>query len=72
MLLGTLDLIVLFTIKHLWIPGRNWPQLISVGTTNAVVLAGAAFWLVLEPEHRELVITTIVGKFRAFTPSRNV
>ena len=72
LMLGTLDLIALFVIKRLWVPGRNWPQLIAVGTINAAALALAGFWLVLEPEHRSLVVTTITEKFRGLTTPRNV
>ena len=52
-----------FSIGALWLcrefvaPGRTWFQLISTGVLFALVYAMLAFRFVLDPEHRDFVVT---------------
>jgi len=70
MTLGVLDMAGLYIIRHSWIPGRSWAELIAVGVVNTLVFGAAAFWLVLEPDHRELMLRKIAERFRAYAQPR--
>jgi O-antigen/teichoic acid export membrane protein len=66
MAVGILDVAVLWTIKKGILQGRNWRELITVGIVHAALFWGAAFWLVLEREHRALLLGKVEEKWRWF------
>jgi len=69
-LLAAADVAALFVIRNSWIAGRNWRELIVIGCANALALSLAAFWLVLEPEHRSLFLDKLGARLRVFALSR--
>jgi hypothetical protein len=50
-------------------PGRNWRELIAVGAAHTVIYCSAGFWLVLEPDHRALILEKLQERWRAFSYS---
>ena len=66
MALAFLDVAGLWAIKKGLLPGRNWRELIAVGAMHALLYCSAAFWLVLEPEHRALILENLQERWRDF------
>jgi O-antigen/teichoic acid export membrane protein len=64
MALALLDVAALWAIKRSLLPGRNFRELLAVGIAHAVVYCAAGFWLVLEPEHRALVLEKMQERWR--------
>jgi O-antigen/teichoic acid export membrane protein len=66
MTLGLLQAAGLWIIKSTFLPGRNLREVIAVGVAHTVIYCGAAFWLVLEKEHRALILQKLEEKWRLF------
>ena len=65
--LAVVDGAALWVVRRTWLPGTSLRQLIEVGFVNSIVFAAVAFWLVLEPDHREIVVAQMDQKLRRFT-----
>ena len=66
MALAFLDVAGLWAIKRSLLPGRNWRELIAVGMAHAVMYCTAGFWLVLERDHRALILEKLQERWRDF------
>jgi len=67
--LALLDVTGLWAIKRSLLPGRIWRELIAVGVAHGVMYCAAGFWLVLEPDHRRLILEKLQERWRAFAYS---
>jgi O-antigen/teichoic acid export membrane protein len=67
--LALLDVAALWAIKKSLLPGRNWRELVAVGAAHAVMYCAAGFWLVLEPDHRVLILEKLLERWRQFAVS---
>jgi len=70
LLLITASIGALLACRQWLIPGRSWSQLFEVGIPFAAIYAALAFWLVVEPGHRELVLEKIQIWRRERLPAR--
>jgi O-antigen/teichoic acid export membrane protein len=66
MAVALVDVAALWVLRKGLLPGRNWPELITVGAAHAAFFGGAAFLLVLGPSHRTLVLGKLGDKWRGF------
>jgi hypothetical protein len=70
--LALLDVTGLWAIKRSLLPGRNWRELIVVGVAHGVTYCVAGFWLVLEPDHRALILEKLLERWRQFGVVRDL
>jgi hypothetical protein len=64
MVLAILDIGLLYAVRNAWIPGRSWRELFEVGAANSILWIVASFWLIVDPEHRELFLAQITARLR--------
>jgi O-antigen/teichoic acid export membrane protein len=50
--LAVADVVGMRAVRMSWLHGGSWRELILSGVANTLILGLAAFWLVIEPEHR--------------------
>jgi O-antigen/teichoic acid export membrane protein len=62
--LGIVEAGGLWAIRKTLLPGRDWRELIIIGAMHALIYCAAAFWLVLERDHRTLVLEKGKEKWR--------
>jgi O-antigen/teichoic acid export membrane protein len=62
--LAIVDIGLLFAVRNAWIPGRSWRELFEVGAVNSILWIVASFWLIVDPEHRELFLAQITARLR--------
>lgn len=57
--LGAVSVAMMLALRESVLPGSNLWQLVAAGSLNAVFLAVGAYWLVLETEHRRMVMEQV-------------
>jgi O-antigen/teichoic acid export membrane protein len=63
--LMAVDMLLLWLVKTFWIPGNSWWQLIPLGCINACLYSAIAFLIVLEPEHRGMLLEKVMARLGA-------
>jgi hypothetical protein len=58
--------VLLYILHATVLPGRNWPQLILAGAIGVACYAPLAFFSVIRPDHRQLVL----ARLQHFSPRR--
>ena len=56
----------LWACREFVIPGKTLFQLISIGVVFALLYAAIGFRFVVEPEHRQFVLTKVVARWNRF------
>lgn len=57
--LGAVSVLGMMLLRETILPGTHLWELLAAGVLNTVGLAGGAFWAVLEPEHRQVVVRQV-------------
>ena len=57
--LAAVSVLGLMMLRETVLPGTHLWELMVAGMLNTALLAVAAFWAVLEPEHRQFVVTQV-------------
>lgn len=68
--LGAVQTAFLLMLRNTWIAGRNWRELITASLIHGVVYACAAFWLLVHPDHRAMVLDKLTHHWRSVTNRR--
>jgi O-antigen/teichoic acid export membrane protein len=55
--------LLLYTLRVTALPGTSWSQLIVAGFTGVLCYAPLAFFFVLQPEHRQLLLVKVQERF---------
>lgn len=65
MALAAVDVVALRAVRLNWLRGGSWSELAVSGIGNSIVLGAAAYFTVLEPEHRALAADAAGARLRA-------